>query len=94
MLGSVNSSQQVSNISLIQRYNAANAFRSTAATKPQFEEPITTDGIQINDNDILKSQNVEEIKKFAELAGENNLTEEDIKYGLSYGRSVIVEYLA
>ena len=94
MLGSVNSSQQISNVSLIQRYNAANAFKNTNVTKPQFEEPITTDGIQINDNDILESQNVEEIKKFAELAGENNLTEEDIKYGLSYGRSVIVEYLA
>ena len=94
MLGSVNSSQQISNVSLIQRYNAVNAFKNTTITKPQFEEPITTDGIQINDNDILKSQNVEEIKKFAELAGENNLTEEDIKYGLSYGRSVIVEYLA
>ena len=94
MLGSVNSSQQISNVSLIQRYNAANAFKNSAVSKPQFEEPITTDGIQINDNDILKSQNIEEIKKFAELAGENNLTEEDIKYGLSYGRSVIVEYLA
>lgn len=93
MLGSVNSLQQISNVSLIQRYNAANAFKNTAVTKPQIEEPIINDGIQISDN-ILKSQNVEEIKKFAELAGENNLTEEDIKYGLSYGRSVIVEYLA
>lgn len=93
MLGSVNSSQQISNVSLIQRYNAANAFKNTTVTKPQIEEPIINDGIQISDN-ILKSQNVEEIKKFAELAGENNLTEEDIKYGLSYGRSVIVEYLA
>jgi len=42
----------------------------------------------------LKSQNIEEIQKFAQMAGENNLTVDDIKYGLSYGRSVIVEYLA
>ena len=49
----------------------------------------------VNDNnEILKGQNIGEIKKFAQLVGENNLTEEDIKYGLSYGRSVIVEYLA
>ena len=28
------------------------------------------------------------------LAGEENLSDDDIKYGLSYGRSVIVEYMA
>ena len=94
MLGSINSTQATSNVSLIQLFNASNAFKNTSAATTQIKEPFTTDGIEINDNSILKSQNVEEIKKFAELAGENNLTEEDIKYGLSYGRSVIVEYLA
>ncbi len=93
MLGSVNNS---SNISAIQLLNAANAFKNnSAATKPiEAQEPFTTDGTELNDNNILKGQNINEIKKYAELAGENNLTEEDIKYGLSYGRSVIVEYLA
>ena len=93
MLGSVNNS---SNISAIQLLNAANAFKNnSAAAKPiETQEPFTTDGTELNDNNILKGQNINEIKKYAELAGENNLTEEDIKYGLSYGRSVIVEYLA
>ena len=100
MLGSVNSSQGSSNVSAIQLLNAANAFKYNAAiTKPAQEpEPFTTEGTDTNDsNELLKGQNVEEIKKFAQMvqgAGENNLTEEDIKYGLSYGRSVIVEYLA
>ena len=32
--------------------------------------------------------------EYAQMMGEANLSEEDIKYGLSYGRSVIVEYSA
>ena len=97
MLGSVNSS----NVSAIQLLNAANAFKNTRVSNPieqqQNSIPQTSDGIDINDDSILKSQNIDEIKKYAKMvqeAGENDLTEEDIKYGLSYGRSVIVEYLA
>ncbi len=96
MLGSVNSS---SNISAIQLLNATNAFKNTAVTKPiESNEPFTTEGTNLNDdNSILKGQNIDEIKKFAQMvqgADETELTEDDIKYGLSYGRSVIVEYLA
>ena len=96
MLGSVSSAQRSSNISAIQLFNATNAFKNNSAiTKPQMEEPLTTGGVNFNDSDeILKGQNINEIKQFAQLVGENNLTEEDIKYGLSYGRIVIVEYLA
>lgn len=97
MLGSVNSS----NVSAIQLLNAANAFKNTRVSNPieqqQNSIPQISDGIDINDDSILKSQNIDEIKKYAKMvqgAGENDLSEEDIKYGLSYGRSVIVEYLA
>ena len=95
MLGQVNS-----NVSAIQLLNAANAFRNVKATtpvEPQLKEPETSNGIDLADNDILKSQNVDEIKKYAQMmqsANEEALTDDDIKYGLSYGRSVIVEYLA
>lgn len=95
MLGSINSR---SNISAIQLLNATNAFKNTKVSNPieqsQNQSPQVSDGIDINDDSILKSQNIEEIKKYAEMAGENGLTEDDIKYGLSYGRSVIVEYMA
>ncbi len=85
-----------SNVSAIQLLNASNAFKNASRpiTPEPKAEPQVSEGIEINDNNILKSQNVDEIKKFAEMAGENNLSEEDIKYGLSYGRSVIVEYMA
>ena len=90
-------SQINSNVSAIQLLNAANAFRNTKVTTPiesELLEPVTSNGVDLADDNILKSQNVEEIQKFAKMAGENNLTIDDIKYGLSYGRSVIVEYLA
>ena len=94
MLGSVNSSH----VSAIQLLNAANAFKNTKAVPSvetiQTNEPQISEGIDINDDSILKSQNVNEIKKYAQMVGENDLTDDDIKYGLSYGRSVIVEYLA
>ena len=35
----------------------------------------------------------EEIRQFAKNAGEENLSNEDIQYGLTYGRSVIADYL-
>lgn len=97
MVSSLNSANAATNINAIRLFNATNAFKANASLAKQTEnlEPYTTDGTDFNDdNGILKNQNVEEIKKFAQLVGENNLTEEDIKYGLSYGRSVIVEYLA
>ena len=94
MVGNIGSSQ----VSAIQLLNAANAFKYTKVQTPieqqQIKEPQTSNGTDINDDSILKSQNVDEIKKFAQMAGENDLSEDDIKYGLSYGRSVIVEYLA
>lgn len=93
MLGSVNTSQ----VSAIQLLNATNAFKNAKATspiEPQLKEPETSDGVDLNDDTLLKSQNVDEIKKFAQMAGEDELSNDDIKYGLSYGRSVIVEYLA
>jgi hypothetical protein len=84
-----------STVSAIQLLNAANAFKNTQSVQKEIKpEPQVSEGIDLNDDSILKSQNIDEIKKYAELAGENNLSEDDIKYGLSYGRSVIVEYIA
>ena len=84
-----------SNINAVQLLNAVNAFKNTAApVQKQTTEPETASGVNLNDNNLLKSQNIDEIKKYAQMMGESNLSEEDIKYGLSYGRSVIVEYSA
>ena len=41
----------------------------------------------------IKNGDVSDIRKCAEFVGEFNISDDDIKYGLMYGRSVIAEYL-
>lgn len=81
----------------IQAFTAANAFKSAQNALNSERNRIednTPSGVDLKDNDIiLKDQNVDEIKNIAKFAGEENLTDEDIKYGLTYGRSVIAEYV-
>ncbi len=80
------------NVNPVQLLNAVNAFK--ASNNPQKQEiPEISDGLEINDSNILKNQDTEEIKQFAKIAGEDNLSTEDIQYGLTYGRSVIADYL-
>ena len=83
-----------SNINAIQMFTAANAFKSTMSNPiTQSREPVTSDGIELNDDGLLRGQDLAEIKKYANMIDEN-ISDDDIKYGLSYGRSVIAEYLA
>lgn len=81
-----------SNINPIQMLNAVNAFRASEQVQDD-KIPETSDGIEINDNNILKNQNTEEIRQFAKIVGEESLSNEDIQYGLTYGRSVIADYV-
>ena len=81
-----------SNINPVQMFNAVNAFKSSG----QFTDGKTTevsDGIDVNDSNILENQNLDEIKQFAKTAGEENLSNDDIQYGITYGRSVIADYM-
>ena len=82
----------------IQSFSAVNAFKanqnSFEKTKNQKLHEETPSGVDLNDNNqIFSRQNVEEIRSIAKNAGDDNLTDEDIKYGLTYGRSVIADYL-
>lgn len=80
------------NINPIQMFNAVNAFKASERAKDG-SVPEVSDGIEINDNSILKNQDTDEIKQFAKIVGEENLSNEDIQYGLTYGRSVIADYM-
>ena len=81
----------------IQSFTAANAFKSAQDILKNDKTRVqdnTPSGVDLKDNNILlKDQNLEEIRDFAKIAGEENLTDEDIKYGLTYGRSVIADYV-
>jgi hypothetical protein len=80
------------NINPIQMMSALGAFKATENIQNTSKILEPSDGIDINDNSILKNQDTNEIKQFAQIAGEDNLSNEDIQYGLTYGRSVIADY--
>lgn len=81
----------------IQAFTAANAFKSAQNALNNDRKRVednTSSGVDLQDNNfLLKEQNIAEIRDFAKIAGEENLTNEDIKYGLTYGRSVIADYV-
>lgn len=83
----------------VQRFSAVNAFRtSSSVTKPQERDENnvvenTPSGTKSAPKSILDRVDTEDIRKFAGYAGEYDITDEDIKYGLMYGRSVIAEWL-
>jgi hypothetical protein len=81
-----------SNINPVQMFNAVNAFKSSGQIQDK-QTPEISDGININDSNILENQNIDEIKEFAKTAGEENLSNDDIQYGITYGRSVIADYV-
>lgn len=80
------------NINPVKMFNAVSAFKSSDQITEN-KAPETSDGISVNDSKILENQNVNEIKQFAQIVGEENLSNEDIQYGMTYGRSVIADYV-
>lgn len=81
------------NISQISLLNATNAFKNIQSKIQEEQAPqIQEDNLKLDNDFQLEGMNIDEIKEFATTVGENNLSNEDIKYGLKYGRSVIVDY--
>ena len=84
----------------VQAFSAVNALRTGAnLLNKQVEETqesvvdMTSDGTKSAPKGLLERVDVTDIRKCAEYVGEFNISDDDIKYGLMYGRSVIAEYL-
>lgn len=89
MVNSINSKQ----INPIQLLSATNAFKSTMKPQEKKEEPVS-EGVNLSDNNKLLSKiDTQDVKKFASILGENNISDDDIKYGLTYGRSIIADWV-
>ena len=86
--------------SSLQMINALQAFKGTSnVSKPEQRFSIAdidvSSGINLKDNDnLLNKVDLLDVRNFAQQMGEMNLSDEDIKYGLTYGRSVIADYMA
>ena len=81
----------------VQQFSALNAFRSNKnITKPEAEErpDETLSGTKTGSaKNLLDNIDTDDIRECARSVGEYNLTDDDIKYGMIYGRSVIAEWL-
>ena len=79
--------------------NSVNFVRATEAfqkseVKPQKPDNESDFEVKVPDEIEKKftNHNISEIKEIAQNAGTTDLTDEDIKYGLFFGRSVIINY--
>ena len=81
----------------VQQFSALNAFRSNKTIKPPQEieeKPDVASGTKTTSTpSLLDRIDVDDVRKCAESVGEYNITDDDIKYGIIYGRSVIAEWL-
>lgn len=88
------SSQIAASISKLNLNTANRAFNTSKKENTSNTElqEVKKDDIQLIDKKPEKTGiNVEEIKKYANSMGEN-LSIDDINYGLMYGRSVIADF--
>ena len=79
----------------VQQFSAVNAFKSNQnIQKPEAEDTEVSKGVNTaSAKTLLDRIDVNEVRECAKTVGEFNISDDDIKYGLLYGRSVIAEFL-
>ena len=86
-----------SEVNSVQQFSAVNAFRNNRNLKPVEdlqEKPDTVSVVKTTSTPYLLDRiDVNDVRKYAESVGEFNISDDDIKYGILYGRSVIAEWL-
>lgn len=91
MVSSISSNNNISAMQLLKAQNAFSQINNNNSLNRETQEQVPD--IK-DDNVLLNNVNIDEIKNFASKLGDNNLTNEDIKYGLVYGRSVLADFSA
>ncbi len=92
----IQSIQNNQGVNLLQYLNAKNAFQDINTEKKNNDEDINLNKKVENtfdDKNMVSKINTQEVKNYATQMNET-LTDDDIKYGLVYGRSVIADYIA
>ena len=89
---------QATQTNSVQQFSGINAFKTNKnVTQPAEEEKESLNqpsGTKTSNASILMNEiDIDDIRECARTVGEYDLSEDDIKYGLLYGRSVIAEWL-
>jgi len=84
-------------VNAVQQFSALNSFKSNKVLRPADElqeKPEVSSGTKTTSTpSLLDKIDVNDVRKYAETVGEFNISDDDIKYGILYGRSVIAEWL-
>ena len=93
----IQSVQNSEGINLLQYISAKNAFQNINLEKKNDKIDDINQKKEVentfDDKNLVANINTQEVKNYASQMNEN-LTDDDIKYGLVYGRSVIADYIA
>ena len=92
----IQSVQNNQGVNLLQYLNAKNEFQNINTEKKNNDDDINLNKKVENtfdDKNMVSKINTQEVKNYATQMNET-LTDDDIKYGLVYGRSVIADYIA
>lgn len=89
---------QTSQLTDINRIFSNHAFKNVSQKPAEqkaenTQEQTKREDIKLIENDLFSKIDVEDIRKSAAQIGEE-LSDEDIKYGLTYGRSVLADFSA
>ena len=81
----------------VQQFSSLSAFKSNKNILPKKEETEQVEVSRGTETSSAKSLldriDVNDVRECAKAVGEFNISDDDIKYGLLYGRSVIAEFL-
>ena len=80
----------------VQQFSALSAFKSNKnLSKPEANEDfdVSRGTETASAKSLLDRIDVNDVRECAKTVGEFNISDDDIKYGLLYGRSVIAEFL-
>ena len=92
----IQSVQNNQGVNLLNYISAKNAFQNINTNKKDDNSEINQNKEVQNtfdDKNMVSKINIQEVKSYASQMNEN-LTDDDIRYGLVYGRSVIADYIA
>ena len=80
----------------VQQFSALSAFKSNqnlSKKEDNGEVEVSRGTETASAKSLLEKIDVNEVRECAKTVGEFNISDDDIKYGLLYGRSVIAEFL-
>lgn len=94
MMNVTNPINSAKSLNFINSFNAKNAFSAKEKVEETKVEEKEDLGLGHVNNSILNKIDVADVQKYATSLGEKILSEDELKYGLIFGRSVLMSVLA